>query len=243
MRSELPVSDRHPAAAPTSLQLSKHPTHQPTAARFRLCLFVAVTLLLAACGGDDDESNPAPGGGANRSPTISGTPPTAVLYGTPYEFAPTASDPDGDPLTFSISGKPSWASFDTNTGRLYGTPGQSDIGTYSNVRISVSDGQNTSTLGPFDVGVVASASGVATVSWTAPTERSDGSPLADLAGFKVYWGTSPGHYPNSATINNPSVSTHVVEQLTPATWYFVATAIDSSGMESHHSNVGSKTIH
>ena len=55
-------------------------------------------------------------------PTISGAPATTVVVGTPYTFTPTASDPDGQPLTFSIRNRPTWASFDTATGRLQGTP-------------------------------------------------------------------------------------------------------------------------
>ena len=50
---------------------------------------------------------------ANRAPAISGTPPTSVTAGQAYSFQPTASDADGDTLAFSITGRPSWASFNT----------------------------------------------------------------------------------------------------------------------------------
>src|SRR5690606_25379922 len=65
---------------------------------------------------------------ANQPPEISGDPPASVLAGEAYSFQPEASDPDGDAVGFSIRGKPSWASFDTLTGRLSGTPDGSDVG-------------------------------------------------------------------------------------------------------------------
>ena len=59
---------------------------------------------------------------------------------------PTASDPDGDELTFSIANKPDWASFDAATGLLNGTPPPAAVGTNSDITISVSDGQATASL-------------------------------------------------------------------------------------------------
>ena len=85
----------------------------------------------------------------NRAPTITGTPPTAVLQGTAYTFTPTAADPDGDTLTFSIANQPAWAAFDTATGRLSGTPGAGDVGTTSGIVISVSDGSLSASLAAF----------------------------------------------------------------------------------------------
>jgi hypothetical protein len=179
----------------------------------------------------------------NRPPTISGAPTTAVTAGTAYSFTPTASDPDGDPLTFSIANLPTWASFDTATGRLWGTPAAQHVGTTTGIVISVDDGrQATASLAAFSVTVQAVAVGSATLSWTPPTTNTDGSPLTDLAGYKVYWGTSPGNYPNSTTLSNPGLSSYVVSNLAPGTYYFVATAFNSSGAESSFSGVASKTI-
>ena len=59
----------------------------------------------------------------NLPPVISGTPAASIVAGQAYSFQPSASDPNGDTLTFSISGKPAWATFNTSTGRLNGTPG------------------------------------------------------------------------------------------------------------------------
>ena len=94
----------------------------------------------------------------------------------------------------------------------------------------------------FSIAVVSSAVGSVTLSWDPPTQRDDGTPLNDLAGYKLYWGTALGHYPNLAAIPNPGIATYVVDELTPGTYYLVATAYDSSGMESDYSNVATETI-
>ena len=145
------------------------------------------------------------------------------MVGTQYTFTPAVHDADGDSLTFSISGRPSWATFGVGTGMLTGTPGAADVGTYSNIVIAVSDGKSTVAMQSFSVNVVATATGSATLSWTPPTANTDGTALTDLAGYKIYWGTSAGNYPNSVVVDNPGLTSYVVEQLTPATWYFATT--------------------
>jgi len=178
----------------------------------------------------------------NRAPTISGTPGTAVMQGTSYTFMPTASDPDGNSLSFSIANPPPWASFNPATGQLQGTPGAGDVGTTAGVVITVSDGTLTASLPAFAVTVQAVAVGSATLSWTPPTQNTDGSPLSNLAGYRIYWGPALGTYPNSVTLNNPGLTTYVVGNLVPGTYFFVATALNDVGVESTFSAVASKTI-
>ncbi|MDX1563655.1 MAG: putative Ig domain-containing protein, partial [Gammaproteobacteria bacterium] len=175
----------------------------------------------------------------NDPPTISGSPAGSVVAGSAYAFTPTASDPDGDTLSFSISNAPSWASFNTANGALTGNPTGGHVGTYNNISITVSDGSLSDTLGPFSIQVLPNANGTATLTWTPPTENTDGSPLTDLAGYIVYWGTSPGNYSNSTTINNPGVTTYIVDNLlSGTTYYFVTTAFNSGDLESSFSNSG-----
>ena len=87
-------------------------------------------------------------------PTISGTPATKVLQDNSYSFTPTATDPDDSELTFSVTNLPQWASFDTATGKISGTPGNADVGVTQNVAVSVSDGFSTTTLPAFSITVV-----------------------------------------------------------------------------------------
>ncbi|MEJ2046132.1 MAG: putative Ig domain-containing protein, partial [Reinekea sp.] len=88
--------------------------------------------------------------GTNDAPTISGTPVTSVNEDSAYSFTPTANDVDaGDSLTFSIANRPGWASFSTSTGALTGTPTNDDVGTASNIVITVSDGTASADLAGF----------------------------------------------------------------------------------------------
>jgi hypothetical protein len=218
-----------------------------------LVLIALSAAVLSGCGGGDEESTPASGtaqpppsapppGTSNHAPTISGTAPAAVNASSAYNFVPTAADADGDTLAFSIDNKPAWATFNTSTGRLSGTPAAADVGSYSNISISVSDGHDSTALNPFAIAVTAISNGRATLSWTAPTENTDGTTLANLAGFRIRYGTSAATLTNTIAIDNASVTTYVVEDLAPATWYFAVTAVNSAGTESAHSNVANKQI-
>ena len=89
----------------------------------------------------------------NNAPTIDGTPDAEVEVDASYSFTPDADDADGDTLTYSISDKPGWADFDEDTGALTGTLTNADIGTYSNIVISVSDGVETAALDSFSIEV------------------------------------------------------------------------------------------
>jgi Putative Ig domain len=180
---------------------------------------------------------------ANRAPVIGGTPPASVLAGGSYGFLPVANDADGDDLSFSAAGLPSWASFNTVNGALTGRPTAGDIGTYGNVSITVTDGTATASLGPFSIQVVQVGPGTVTLTWMPPTENTDGSVLTDLAGYVVYWGTVSGSYPNSVTLSNPGLTSYVVDNLlSGTTYYFATTAYNNDGMESTFSNEASKAI-
>jgi Putative Ig domain/Fibronectin type III domain len=178
----------------------------------------------------------------NAAPTISGAPATAVIQGTQYAFQPTAKDVNGDPLTFGVTNKPAWATFAASTGRLQGTPGAGDVGMTSGIVITVSDGNASAALPAFSVTVQATAIGSATLNWLPPTQNVDGSPLTNLAGYKVYWGNSQGSYPNSTTLNNAGLTSYVVENLVPGSYFFAVTAVNTAGTESAQSGPASKTI-
>jgi hypothetical protein len=161
-------------------------------------LATAASALMAACGGGGSDSGtgaPAPssspppppvvGGTVNTPPTIAGTPDTDAVVGGDYSFTPTANDAEGDKLTFSIGNRPSWAAFDTVTGKLSGTPAQNDVGAAQNVTISVNDGTTTASLAPFNVtvtdvpagsfAITASAGNGGTISPSGGLVRASGS--------------------------------------------------------------------
>lgn len=71
------------------------------------------------------------------------------------------------------------------------------------------------------------------VSWTPPTKRVDDSVLTDLAGFKIFYGTTPGSRTNSVDVGN--VSSYEIKGLTSNTYYFSVVAYDSEGTQSDYS--------
>jgi PKD repeat protein len=76
--------------------------------------------------------------------------------------------------------------------------------------------------------------GSVTLSWDAPITYEDGTPLTDLAGYKIYYGTSSGLY--SDFINVSNVTTYDITNLiNGSTYYFAVTAYDISGSESTYS--------
>ncbi len=182
---------------------------------------------------------------ANRAPTISGTPSLSVTVPNAYSFQPTGADPDGNALTFSITNKPSWATFNASTGALSGTPAASNVGTFSNVTISVSDGALTASLAAFSIQVNPAppvASNSATLSWTAPIQRTDGSALTGLSGFKIYYGQISRSYSQTQTVAGGTATSAIVQNLAAGTWFFALSAIDSAGAESSQSAEVSRTF-
>jgi hypothetical protein len=179
----------------------------------------------------------------NAAPTISGSPPTSVTAGSFYYFQPTAADPEGGALTFSMLNKPAWGTFDTVTGRLQGTPVATDAGTYANVTVRVTDGTSTSSLPAFSITVNSPVTvGAATLSWQPPTEYVDGTPLKDLAGFKIRYGTVADKLDQVVTVPNPGITSAMIESLAAGTWYFAVNAYTLANVESNLSNVVQKTI-
>jgi hypothetical protein len=181
------------------------------------------------------------GGSSNQPPSISGDPPAAVNAGSTYDFRPTISDPDGDQTSCSITNKPAWAGFSSSSCRLYGTPVDRDIGVHGQISITVSDGEATSKLGPFEIEVSKPGNGGVTLTWVIPTQNTDGSPLRDLDGFRIHWARLNSTAKGSINVNNSSVSTYVVENLSPGTYDFTVVALNSKGVASDPSNSVRKT--
>jgi len=177
----------------------------------------------------------------NKAPSIAGTPTTTVNQDSSYAFQPSASDPEGQALRFSVANKPAWASFDSTTGKLSGTPAAADVGTYAAITISVSDGTNSVALPAYALTVTQAVNGQITVAWTAPQQNTDGSALTDLAGYKIYYGNSPSNLTNVVTVGT-NVSSYVVQNLAAGTWYVAMTSLNSQGVESAQSTVASKVL-
>jgi hypothetical protein len=178
---------------------------------------------------------------ANLPPVISGVPSLIATVGQAYSFMPTASDPEGATLTFSIVGKPAWLDFNTTNGALTGTPSTGDVGTTAAMTISANDGTALGSLAPFAIVVAQVANGSATLNWVAPTENTDDSPVS-LGGYRLVYGRSATQLDQTVDINNGGLTTYTVNGLGTGTWYFALYARSTSGAESDMSNVANKTI-
>lgn len=227
-----------------------------------LAALVVLSLSLAACGGGGGSASsesatgqastpatpastgpvgsaPAPTtAAANRAPTISGTPVTRITSGQAYNFVPSAADADHDTLKFSISSKPSWATFDAATGRLWGVPNSANVGSYEEIEISVSDGTVVTSLPQFAIVVNAGATTTRSVrvSWQPPLTNSDGTALTDLKGYRIVYGTQSGVYTDSVPVNGTGLATYTVENLQSGQkYYFAMVAVNAAGTESDFS--------
>lgn len=186
----------------------------------------------------------------NIVPTITGTPATSATVGTKYAFTPKANEPDGDPLSFSVKNKPTWAAFSIATGAISGTPTAANVGTYSNIVISAGTGHAIGALSPFSITVRGSGTtpppptgkGTAALHWTAPTRNTNGSALTNLSGYHIYYGKSPSSMTTTVTVANAGTTSYTISNLATGTWYFAVNAYTTAGTASSRSNTGSKVI-
>jgi hypothetical protein len=82
----------------------------------------------------------------------------------------------------------------------------------------------------------------ADVSWTPPTTNTNGTALTDLAGFRIYYGTSPDALNQTINVPTAGATDYVVQGLTQGTWYFAVVAYTNTGLASALSSLASKTI-
>lgn len=172
---------------------------------------------------------------SNAAPVLTGTPKTSATVGTNYWFKPAATDANGDPLRFSVTGRPAWLSFSAGNGSLWGSPGTANVGTTSLITVSVSDGKATTRLAPFTITVAQAALRSVTLNWTAPTSNTDGSALTDLAGYSVSYGTTSRAYGTTVDVPGATADSIVIEGLAPGTWYFAIKSRSRMGIESEYS--------
>ena len=183
---------------------------------------------------------------SNRQPRISGTPARTVKVGASYSFKPRTFDADRNRVWFLVVNKPEWARFDRRTGQLSGTPRRVHAGkTTRGVRIAVTDGYSKTWLPAYSLQVVGPASdngGRVRLSWTAPTHNTDGSRLTNLRGFVVEYGTRRDQLNGQLDVRGEAVTSAVIEDLAPATWYFGVRAVSTAGIESRLSEIVSTTV-
>jgi hypothetical protein len=212
---------------------------------------ILLALTLAACGGsgDGNSGSAATTGSGNNgtttstsspSPTVArlslaGAPNRQVVANQPYWFRPVASSTSGAALLFGIANKPRWSNFNPATGEVTGTPSSADVGAYRGITVTVTAGTQMRALS-FDVEVVQVGTNSVMVSWLAPTENEDGSPLTNLAGYRIRFGQQSGNYTSTINVDNPGLASYVISGLAAGTYYLVLSAVNTSGAESSYSN-------
>jgi hypothetical protein len=216
--------------------------------RFAMIAMAVACLALTAC--KDDVTTASTGTPASTSSgqstgvVLSGAPKTTATAGSNYLYQPSLTQGSGD-VTFSVSGMPKWATFDSSTGVLTGTPATSDEGKTGPITITATNGASSASVGPFTIQVNApTAATAATVSlaWNAPTQNADGTPITGLAGFHIYYGTTAGALSTTVNVSSPTTTTYVLQGLTHGTYYFSVVAHNTSGQDSKSSNMATTTI-
>jgi hypothetical protein len=81
-----------------------------------------------------------------------------------------------------------------------------------------------------------------TINWTPPTQNTDGTPLTNLAGYNIHYGTQPGNYTQTINVSNPGIASYVVDNLSPGTYYFTVAAVNAQGAESPPSSPVTTTV-
>jgi arylsulfatase A-like enzyme len=170
----------------------------------------------------------------NDAPVINSIPnSTGVIENVAYSYTISASDPDGNTLTYNAPTKPTWLTFNQTTRVLSGTPAPSNVGLHP-VTLTVTDGVATVSQN-FNIAVFAApppqptnllqnpsfeTGGVAPTSWTL-TGLATGSAdtAADgAASLKVLYNASPS-----------SKATQTVN-LTPNSNYILTARINASAL-------------
>jgi hypothetical protein len=81
-----------------------------------------------------------------------------------------------------------------------------------------------------------------TLAWQPPTTNTNGSPITNLAGYKIHYGTQSANYTDVVSVDNAGVARYVVENLPKGTYYFALTAYNSQGVESELSAEVAETV-
>jgi Fibronectin type III domain len=109
-----------------------------------------------------------------------------------------------------------------------------------NSGISSSSASTSSTTG--GTGAPTPTGNSATLSWSAPTTNTNGTPLTDLSGYRIYYGANSQHLSQTVDLNSAGITSYVINNLSAGTWYFAISAVTANGVESALSDVASLNI-
>src|SRR5665213_3786824 len=163
---------------------------------------LATTFALSGCGSENSVGSAAQG----QSTTTEST-------GSTGSAASTSSG--------SSTGSASGSSSVAGTGSTSGTGSDSTTGSTSSSPGSTGSSGSTSGAGSTSgSGSAGSTAGTATLQWQAPTENTDGTPLTNLAGYEIHYGTTSLQYTSTIQVSNTATTTYAVQNLPADTYYF-----------------------
>ncbi len=201
---------------------------------------------IAACGGGSGGGAPDRENAQQPSPSglsIAITNPDAQQIDTTDDVMNLSGTASSDAGVTAVT----WSSDQGHTGTASGTESWSidqiplELGA-NTITVSATDGAGDTRSDTIIINRETNGTGSATLTWQAPTERTDGTALTDLAGYTIHYGRMSGVYDYQIDVNTPGVATYVVENLVPGDWYFAMTAYDSSGAVSDYSNEAQRHI-
>jgi hypothetical protein len=159
----------------------------------------------------------------------------SIAAGSTRQFVATGTFSDS--TTQDLTAQATWNSSNTGVSTI-STSGLATGVAGGTVTITAVSGSISGTVSLTVTAVI--TTGSTTLSWDAPTTNTDGSPLTDLAGYKIYYGTSSRTYTHVINVGN--VTTYLVDNLPSGTYYFATTVYDAAGTESGYSNEAIKIV-
>jgi hypothetical protein len=226
----------------------------------RTILLLSASLFLAACSGNSGTSPtaPAPQPAPSPQPAPPPPPPEPAPQPTPVPTPEPTPEPTPSPApTVSLSANsvaiPSgtsatlnWSSTDATSCTAGGgwsgtrpTSGSATVGplTAQTTFSLTCSGAGGNAMTMMSVSVTAAV----TLNWRAPEQNVDGSPLTNLAGYRIHYGTLSRNYSTVVTLNTASATSYSVT-LPSGTYYLAMTALDGQGNESGLSNEVARTV-
>jgi hypothetical protein len=159
----------------------------------------------------------------------------AVLGSLGVALAGCGSDESGSSTAATSTTSTSTTGSNPQTAADSSTSGSSTSG-------STTSGSTTTTGSAGSTAPTTVAGTSLTLGWVAPTENSNGTPITDLAGYKIHYGTASANYTKVVAVSNPSLSRYVLDSLESGTYFFAITAYNSKGIESTLSGEISATL-
>jgi len=80
------------------------------------------------------------------------------------------------------------------------------------------------------------------VTWTPPSQNTDGTSLTNAASYRIDFGLDANALDRAATVSNGAATTATITGLSAGTYYFAVTAVNSGGVAGVRSSTVSRTF-